>query len=73
VVLTSDDGLRLETTVLRWHGADRRLWTDAPVRIVQGSAVIDGKALDVKMADEVATITGRVRAVFDTRRGGDAK
>lgn len=73
VVLTSDDGLRLETTVLRWHGADRRLWTDAPVRIVQGGAVIDGKALDVKMADEVATITGRVRAVFDTRRGGDAK
>ena len=31
VVLTSSDGLRLETSVLRWQGAERRLWTDAPV------------------------------------------
>lgn len=67
VVLTSDDGLRLETTVLRWHGAERRLWTDAPVRIVRGGAVIEGNTLDVKMADEATTITGRVRAVFDSR------
>ena len=68
VVLTSDDGLRLETTVLRWHGADRRLWTDAPVRIVRSGAVIEGNTLDVKMADEVTTITGHVRAVFDSRQ-----
>src|SRR5436190_19025596 len=31
VVLTSSDGLRLETSVLRWQGAERRLWPDAPV------------------------------------------
>lgn len=67
VVLTSDDGLRMETTVLRWHGADRRLWTDAPVRIVRSGAVIEANALDVKMADEVTTLNGRVRAVFDSR------
>ena len=73
VVLTSDDGLRLETTVLRWHGADRRLWTDAPVRIARGGAVIEGRALDVKMADEATTITGRVRAVFDSRQRDAAK
>ena len=64
VVLTSSDGLRLETTVLRWHGADRRLWTDVPVRIVRSGAVIEGTALDVAMADESATLHGRVRATF---------
>ena len=34
VVVTSDDGLRLETSVLRWDADERRLWTDAPVRAV---------------------------------------
>jgi len=65
VVVTSNDGLRLETSVLRWHGAERRLWTDAPVRIVRTGAVIEGTALEVTMADEAATISGRVRATFD--------
>lgn len=68
VVLTSNDGLRLETTVLRWHGVDRRLWTDAPVRITREGAVIEGTALDVKMADEAATLRGRVRATFEAGR-----
>lgn len=68
VVLTSDDGLRLETTVLRWHGADRRLWTDAPVRILRSGAVIEGTALDVKMSDEATTVKGPVRAVFEGGR-----
>jgi LPS export ABC transporter protein LptC len=73
VVLTSDDGLRLETTVLRWQAADRRLWTDAPVRIVRSGAVIDGSALDAKMADEATIIKGPVRAVFDSRRKAGPK
>lgn len=64
VVLTSDDGLRLETTVLRWHGGDRRLWTDAPVRILRSGAVIDGTAIDVKLAEETTAVKGRVHAVF---------
>jgi LPS export ABC transporter protein LptC len=64
VVLTSDDGLRLETTVLRWQGAERRLWTDVPVRIFRNNAVIDGTALDVKMVEEATAVKGRVRAVF---------
>jgi hypothetical protein len=69
VVLTSDDGLRLETTVLRWHGGDRRLWTDVPVRIIREGAVIDGTALDVKMAEQATAIQGRVHAVFEHRSG----
>ena len=47
VLMTSDDGLRLETTVLRWNAGERRLWTDQPVRIVKSGAVIEGSALDV--------------------------
>ena len=73
VVMTSDDGFRLETSVLRWHAADRRLWTDQPVRIVRSGAVIEGRALDVKMAEEATTITGRVRAVFDSRSRSGGK
>jgi LPS export ABC transporter protein LptC len=70
VVLTSDDGLRLETAVLRWHAADRRLWTDTPVRIVRSGVVIEGTALDVKLEEEATTIKGPVHAVFDSRVGG---
>ena len=64
VVLTSDDGLRLETTVLRWLGSERRLWTDAPVKIVRENAVIHGTALDVNMDGEATTVKGRVKATF---------
>ena len=64
VVLTSSDGLRLETSVIRWQGQERRIWTDAPVRLSRQGAVVDGTALDVRMGDEVTTLRGRVRATF---------
>jgi LPS export ABC transporter protein LptC len=64
VIMTSGDGMRLETSVLRWQEAERRLWTDAPVRIYRESTVIDGTALDVRMAEESTTVQGRVRATF---------
>ena len=64
VVLTSSDGLRLETSVLRWQGAEKRLWTDVPVRLSRGGAVADGTALDVRMGDETTTLTGRVHTTF---------
>ncbi|PYN31771.1 MAG: LPS export ABC transporter periplasmic protein LptC [Candidatus Rokuibacteriota bacterium] len=64
VVLTSSDGMRLETSVLRWQGAERRLWTDAPVRLSDGGTVVDGTALDVRLGGETATVAGRVRATF---------
>ena len=65
VVLTSSDGLRLETSVLRWHG--------------RGAAAVDGRAgddsrasgvgrrghgLESRVSEEATTVTGRVRAVF---------
>jgi LPS export ABC transporter protein LptC len=64
VVLTRSDGFRLETSVLRWQGADRRLWTDAPIRLSGGGTVVDGTALDVRMGDETTMVAGRVRATF---------
>src|SRR5213596_4009039 len=64
VVLTSSDGFRLETSVLQWQGAERRLWTDAPVRLSDGGTVVDGTALDVRLGGETATVAGRVRATF---------
>lgn len=64
VVLTSSDGVRLETSVLRWQGAEKRLWTDAPVRISRGGAVADGSALEVRTAEDYTILGGRVHAVF---------
>jgi LPS export ABC transporter protein LptC len=64
VVLTSSDGVRLETSVLRWQGAERRLWTDAPVRISRGGTTADGSGLEVRTAEEYTILSGRVHAVF---------
>jgi len=68
VVVTSDDGLRLETSVLRWEAERKRLWTDAPVVLSKNGSVVRGTALDVLMADEATTVGGRVRATFVTSR-----
>jgi LPS export ABC transporter protein LptC len=65
VVVTSSDGLRLETSVLRWQAAERRLWTDAPVRLSRDGAIAEGTALDVRMADGSTTLAGRVRTIFN--------
>ena len=64
VVVTSDDGLTLETSVLRWVAADKRLWTDAAVTLTRHGSVVKGTGLDVRMADEATTILGPVRATF---------
>ena len=69
VVVTSDDGLRLETSVLLWDANERRLWTDAPVLLSRRGSVVRGTGLDVRMADETATVTGRVRATFALGKG----
>jgi hypothetical protein len=68
VVLTSSDGVRLETSVLRWQGAEKRLWTDAPVRLSRGGVVADGSALEVRMSEEYTSMAGRVHSVFTDAR-----
>ena len=68
VVVTSDDGLRLETSVLRWEAARKRLWTDAPVVLTRNGSVVRGSGLDVRIDEETTTITGPVRATFEMGR-----
>ena len=68
VVVTSSDGLRLETEVLRWHGDERRLWTDSPVMLTAPGGVVRGRSLELAMASDATTIGGRVRARFETPR-----
>jgi LPS export ABC transporter protein LptC len=70
VVLESDDGLRLETSALRWDAAARRLWTDTPVTIRREGMLIRGQGLEVKVDEERAAIRGRVHAVFSKVPGG---
>ena len=70
VIVTSDDGLRLETSVLRWEAAGKRLWTDAPVTLTRRGSVVRGSGLDVRMAEEATTVSGPVRATF---AGGRAR
>ena len=64
VVVTSSDGLRLETEVLRWNGEERRLWTDTPVMLSGRGSVVRGSRLEVSMAEDATTIGGPVRARF---------
>ena len=66
VIVTSDDGVRLETSVLRWDAQEKRLWTDAPVRLSRDGSTVSGSGLSVLMADESTTVMGRVRATFLT-------
>ena len=68
VVVTSSDGLRLETDVLRWNGDERRLTSDRPVVLSGRTAVVRGRTLDVAMASDATTIGGRVRARFEQGR-----
>jgi LPS export ABC transporter protein LptC len=65
VVVTSDDGLRLETAVLRWEAAGKRLWTDTPVTLSHNGSVVRGSGLEVQLDQEATTISGPVRATFD--------
>ncbi len=69
VVVVSDDGLQLETTILYWNAANKRLWTDAPVTLSKAGSVVLGTSLDVLMTEEATTVGGRVRATFVTGKG----
>jgi LPS export ABC transporter protein LptC len=68
VVVTSSDGLRLETDRLRWIGDEQRLWTDAPVTLSGPGGVVQGRTLNVAMTSDATTIGGRVRARFESRK-----
>jgi LPS export ABC transporter protein LptC len=64
VVITSSDGLRMDTSVIRWDADAQRLWTDEPVTLSRDGSVVQGTAFDMTTDDENATVAGRVRATF---------
>ena len=64
VVITSSDGLRMDTSVIRWDADAQRMWTDEPVTLSRDGSVIQGTAFDMTTDDENATVAGRVRATF---------
>lgn len=64
VILTSSDGLRLETTRLRWDADAKRAWTDEPVTLHQKGAVVQGQGLDARVGERNTEIKGRIRATF---------
>jgi LPS export ABC transporter protein LptC len=64
VVLVSSEGLRVETTVLRWNNVEGRAWTDQPVTIYKGGGVVKGTGLEARPSEEITLVHGRVTATF---------
>ena len=70
VVLVSSEGLRVETTVLRWANADGRAWTEQPVTIYRSGGVVRGSGLEARPSQEITLVHGRVSATFDREKSG---
>jgi LPS export ABC transporter protein LptC len=70
VVLVSSEGLRVETTVLRWANADGRAWTEEPVTIYRSGGVVKGSGLEARPSEETTLIRGRVSATFGRDKVG---
>jgi len=69
VVLVSSEGLRVETTILRWNNAEGRAWTDQPVTIYKGDGVVTGFGLEARPSEEITLVRGRVKATFGGAKG----
>jgi LPS export ABC transporter protein LptC len=64
VVLVSSEGLRVETTVLRWNNEEGKAWTDQPVTIYKAGGVIKGTGLEARPSEQITLVHGRVTATF---------
>ena len=72
VVLVSSEGLRVETTVLRWNNGEGRAWTDQPVTIYKGGGVVKGRGLEARPSQEITLVHGRVTATFGGARAASS-
>jgi LPS export ABC transporter protein LptC len=70
VVLVSSEGLRVETTVLKWLNAEGKVWTEQPVTIYRSGGVVKGTGLDAMPSQEIAVVRGRVTATFGATKAG---
>lgn len=72
VVLTTSEGLRVETSVLRWNNAEGKAWTDQPVTIYRATGVVKGHGLEARPSEEFTFVRGRVKATFGLTKEGRA-
>ena len=56
VVVSSNDGLTIETPELTWRNKERHLFTEHPVEIKRTGTTITGRGLDVRMQEHQAVI-----------------
>ena len=70
VVFVSSEGMRLETTVLRWMNAEGKVWTDQPVTIYRSGGVVKGTGFDAQPSQETALVRGHVTATFSLTKAG---
>lgn len=73
VVLVTSEGLRVETTVLRWNNAEGRAWTDQPVTVYKGEGVVTGFGLEARPSEEITFVRGRVKATFGGSKRVDSR
>ena len=64
VVLVSSEGMRIETTVLRWANAEGRVWTEQPVTIYRSGGMVKGTGFEARPSQETTLIHGPVTATF---------
>src|SRR4029077_8108282 len=62
-------GLGVDTDKPRWAAEGLRPWTEDPVVIYRAGAVVRGTGFESKVAEEISSIKGRVRATFKKGTG----
>jgi LPS export ABC transporter protein LptC len=67
VVVSSNDGLTIQTPELTWRNKERHLFTEHPVEIKRTGTTITGRGLDVRMQEHQAVIAQKVRVVIENR------
>jgi LPS export ABC transporter protein LptC len=68
VVLVSSEGMRVETTVLRWINSEGMARTEQPVTIYRSGGVVRGTGLEARPSQEITLVGGRVTATFSVTK-----
>jgi LPS export ABC transporter protein LptC len=67
VVIRSSDGLEMRAPTLNWLNARRALFTEDAVEIQREGTTITGQGLTVRMQEETAALSQKVRVVITDR------
>jgi len=69
VVLISSEGMRVETTVLKWLNAEGKASTAEPVTIYRSGGIVKGTGLEATPSQETTMVRGRLTATFSVAKG----